>query len=260
MDPDSGRVYQAPGLSVEDLQWYHHPPDSRLKAAISERSLELIRRSSVALIGCGTVGAVFGLNMAQKGYGSEGSQMVICDYDLVLSENLATQVYRRDHLGRPKAFALAEMILESSPFPTRVIAVNMAFETLKDRAPELIHDVDLVAAAVDSGLWRAKISEYVHERAAYVTGGLSLDTTFGWCMWSTPEMPSFPRLLPSKSSGVSPGCSGVISDASYVVAGAMSYAADCALFKLKGHEEKNRRVSWQYRRFFLSGEFPDQIM
>lgn len=252
---DYARVYTAERMTVE-RSLRHRPVDERINLAMQADSVAALQNSVVTIVGCGTLGGPLAHIVANKGYGT----IYLCDPDYVAAENLATQVFTREQLDQPKAFALAEQLVASTPFDVRVVAVNDEFRGMQSAMEEDLSVVDLIFASVDSGTWRGKIAEFCHERCTYVTGGLSRHTHSGWVFWSAPGMDILPDVLPNKCQGYSPGCIGVIADASHVIAGLMTYVADYALLQQSGLADPARPLDWQYRRVFLSGYDPDQFV
>lgn len=258
LSSDIVRVYTA--SEYKPIGEYDQAIDSRLRLAMQERSIEHLWNSSAMIVGCGTLGTALAQILACKGIGSDPNCLILCDDDVVAPENLATQDYLRDQVHMPKVFALAELILESSPHATKTIAVNASYREMTRLIPDLLAEIDIVYAAVDSGLWRGRISQDVHPCSAFVTGGLSQNTAFGWVFWHTPDLPNMVEALAHKCTGQSPGCAGVIADVSKTVAGVMSYVGDHALFRMKDHYDPCRPLGWQYWRIFLDGIFEDEFI
>jgi molybdopterin/thiamine biosynthesis adenylyltransferase len=65
-------------------------------------------RERLHIIGCGSVGSSLAELFARFGL----VNLTLYDFDAVEPHNLANQMFRREHIGRPKVYALLNMLME----------------------------------------------------------------------------------------------------------------------------------------------------
>ena len=109
-------------LPIDPTQWREF---DRVRDAYDLRAMA---SSRVVVVGCGG-SAQFVEDLARAGVG----EFVLIDPDVVEPQNLGTQHYSRDDVGRPKADALARRIVGVSPY-ARVTTVQARIEELDDAA------------------------------------------------------------------------------------------------------------------------------
>ena len=68
-------------------------------------------KGRIHIIGCGSVGSTVAELLARFGL----TKITLYDFDTVEPKNLANQMYRQEHIGRRKAVALSEMLVEINP-------------------------------------------------------------------------------------------------------------------------------------------------
>ncbi|MEG1562333.1 MAG: ThiF family adenylyltransferase [Bacteroides sp.] len=68
-------------------------------------------RDTIHIIGCGSVGATIAENLSRFGL----TKIVLYDFDVVESRNIANQIFLQKHIGVPKTQALLEMLCEINP-------------------------------------------------------------------------------------------------------------------------------------------------
>lgn len=68
-------------------------------------------RERIHIIGCGSVGSTVAELLVRFGL----TRLVLYDFDIVEPKNLANQMYRQEHVGKPKVEALVEMLCEINP-------------------------------------------------------------------------------------------------------------------------------------------------
>ena len=68
-------------------------------------------RERIHIIGCGSVGSTVAELLARFGL----TKLTLYDFDTVEPKNLANQMFRQGHVGRPKVDALADMLAEINP-------------------------------------------------------------------------------------------------------------------------------------------------
>jgi len=98
---------------------------------IYQRQQEIgLRKYGRALVaGCGGVGSWTALFLALSGTAEE---IILVDEDIVEKSNLNRTPFKYEHVGRNKAHALREIIIERRPF-LRVISYSSWLEDVKDQ-------------------------------------------------------------------------------------------------------------------------------
>lgn len=67
--------------------------------------------SMIHIIGCGSVGSTIAENLARCGV----KKMTLWDFDEVEPHNVANQMYREKDVGKPKVYALRDLLAEINP-------------------------------------------------------------------------------------------------------------------------------------------------
>jgi len=68
-------------------------------------------KERIHIIGCGSVGSTVAELLARFGL----TKLTLYDFDTVEPRNLANQMFRQEHIGKPKVEALADMLCEINP-------------------------------------------------------------------------------------------------------------------------------------------------
>ncbi len=151
---------------------------SRLLALrrIGPKGMKALRRSTVAVVGCGALGSNVAILLAISGIGG----LKLIDRDVVNITDLPRQPYteRQDELGIPKAIALKERIEELRSD----LEMEPIVESLDDRnARRLLEDVDLVVDGTDNLESRFAINEACAMLEKPAVFGAAIET-YGWVM------------------------------------------------------------------------------
>lgn len=113
-----------------------------------------LSQACVGIVGLGGLGSNVAVFLARAGVG----RLVLVDFDAVDATNLNRQHYFGRHLGHPKAWALADQLLDVNPYlsyephVTRVDASNVQ---------RLFGTCDVVVEAVDEPDQKAAVTEAV---------------------------------------------------------------------------------------------------
>jgi sulfur carrier protein ThiS adenylyltransferase len=129
-------------------------------ALISRHGEELHKRFSsatVAVCGLGGLGSNIATALARSGIG----KLLLIDFDCVDVTNLHRQQYKASQIGRYKAEALAENLLEIAPYTNiQTMTVKITEENLVD----LLKDADVVCEAFDHAESKAMLVNGVLEQ------------------------------------------------------------------------------------------------
>ena len=129
-------------------------------ALISRYGEELHKRFSsatVAVCGLGGLGSNIATALARSGIG----KLLLIDFDCVDVTNLHRQQYKADQIGRYKAEALAENLLEIAPY-TEIHTVTV--KITEENFAELLKEADIVCEAFDHAESKAMLVNGVLEQ------------------------------------------------------------------------------------------------
>lgn len=131
-----------------------------MDALITRHGITLHERFSsatVAICGLGGLGSNIAIALARAGIG----KLLLIDFDRVDITNLHRQQYKANQIGRYKADALAENLLETAPYTeiqtvtTKITEENFAY---------LLKDADIVCEAFDNAESKAMLVNGVLEQ------------------------------------------------------------------------------------------------
>ena len=129
-------------------------------ALISRNGEELHKRISsatVAVCGLGGLGSNIATALARSGIG----KLLLIDFDCVDVTNLHRQQYKASQIGRYKAEALAENLLEIAPY-TEIHTVTV--KITEENFAELLKETDIVCEAFDHAESKAMLVNGVLEQ------------------------------------------------------------------------------------------------
>lgn len=129
-------------------------------ALISRHGEELHKRFSsatVAVCGLGGLGSNIATALARSGIG----KLLLIDFDCVDVTNLHRQQYKASQIGRYKAEALAENLLEIAPY-TEIHTVTVKITA--ENFAELLKEADIVCEAFDHAESKAMLVNGVLEQ------------------------------------------------------------------------------------------------
>ena len=132
-------------------------------ALISRHGEELHKRFSsatVAVSGLGGLGSNIATALARSGIG----KLLLIDFDCVDVTNLHRQQYKASQIGRYKAEALAENLLEIAPY-TEIHTVTV--KITEENFAELLKEADIVCEAFDHAESKAMLVNGVLEQLPY---------------------------------------------------------------------------------------------
>lgn len=129
-------------------------------ALISRHGIDLHKRFSsatVAVCGLGGLGSNIATALARSGIG----KLLLIDFDCVDVTNLHRQQYKASQIGRYKAEALAENLLEIAPY-TEIHTVTV--KITEENFAELLKEADIVCEAFDHAESKAMLVNGVLEQ------------------------------------------------------------------------------------------------
>lgn len=116
--------------------------------------------ATVAVCGLGGLGSNIAISLARVGIG----KLILIDFDRVDISNLHRQQYKATQIGKYKAQALAENLLEIAPYlEVRAVTARITEENYMD----LLHDADVICEAFDNAEAKAMLSNAVLETMPY---------------------------------------------------------------------------------------------
>jgi molybdopterin/thiamine biosynthesis adenylyltransferase len=160
---------------------------SRNKGYISDELQKKIKRCRVFLLGCG-LGSQIALLATRTGF----ENFILIDGDTVDVNNLNRQSFRRRHLDKNKAEALASMIKDINP----QAKIDCYPKFLKDEklAKELIDNSDVVVNMADPETMMYFVNDYSRESGKPVF--FPLNIAWGGCVLIfTPDSPGLKEIL-----------------------------------------------------------------
>lgn len=136
------------------------PTKQEMTAALNERHGALLQqtfsKSTIAVCGLGGLGSNIAVSLARAGIGS----LILIDFDCVDISNLHRQQYKVSQIGKPKTEALAENLLEISPY------LNISAHTVKiteENCMQLLFNADIICEAFDAAEEKAMLVNYILE-------------------------------------------------------------------------------------------------
>lgn len=128
----------------------------QLHAALVERHgadiQQKLDRAAVGIAGLGGLGSNIAILLARLGVG----RLVLVDFDTVEVSNLNRQHYTMRDLGRPKADALRDQLIEINPY---LDYETYTMRVTPENAPQLFANCDVVCEAFDRADQKAMLIE-----------------------------------------------------------------------------------------------------
>ena len=105
-----------------------------------------LHNAKVAIAGLGGLGSNIAVMLARSGVG----QLLLVDYDVVDVTNLNRQMYYIQHIGKPKAQALLEILYQINPYSNYQSAYeSVCLKVTPENVRELFYDYPIVCEAFD---------------------------------------------------------------------------------------------------------------
>jgi sulfur-carrier protein adenylyltransferase/sulfurtransferase len=145
-----------------DPSWIHgRDADSRFP---------VLRKASVVVVGCGSLGAPVAEALARAGVGG----LTLVDHDALSWANVGRHVLGAQDVGATKAQRLASKIRRDLPHICFVKAFDMKFLRFLEEQPEVISNADLIVAATGDWGTEAMISDW------HIGAAKRPPVVFGW--------------------------------------------------------------------------------
>jgi molybdopterin/thiamine biosynthesis adenylyltransferase len=132
-----------------------------LHARVESNLHEILKSSSVAIVGLGTVGSYFAEQLSRAGTG----RLVCIDDDTVEPSNLSRASYRLEHIGQKKVDAITQLLAQINPL-TLVDPIAAKFRDVGQAKLRSVFDTaDIIVAATDDPACQVLIN-----RCSFFTG------------------------------------------------------------------------------------------
>ncbi len=144
-------------MSSQQVDW------QRVRALFGPKALAHLQKQRVAIVGLGSGGSFVALSLAMSGVG----RFVLIDDDVLTPPNVVRHAADLRDVGRPKAYAVADLLRHRNP----QVETHAVVGRVEENAA-LLADVDLVVAAVDGEPAKYAINQAClqHERVAVYAG------------------------------------------------------------------------------------------
>jgi len=239
-------------LAVDRLDWEYLLPRAG-------GSIEL-RNKTVAVVGCGSVGALLAEKLACLGVGT----MRLVDNETLSTANVHRHALGVEHLGKNKATALSSVLERRFPHVTVAHKPMRVQAVLRDE-PDYILNADLVCIALGDETTELWLNDYLRNRVPSIhtwveplgigghvlAAGLLSDKGCYRCLFQNDAAVGLHNTASFAKAGQTftrsfAGCAGAFtpfacSDADRTA----SEAARCALAVLSGDQQKPMLLSWR---------------
>ncbi|RVH17246.1 ThiF family adenylyltransferase [Sinorhizobium meliloti] len=131
---------------------------------------EILHGKSVAMIGCGSVGAAVAATLAQAGVG----RLILIDPDFLSWANVGRHVLGAQSVGNYKADALAGGLLNNFPHIREVVSKTLTWQEVSKQSPELLRENDLIISTVGSWAAEGALNDW------HLAEGIKRPVIYGW--------------------------------------------------------------------------------
>src|SRR3989344_2858592 len=121
-------------------------------------NIEKLRKKTVTIVGLGSLGSFTALLLAKNGV-----NLNLIDFDKVSVENLSSQIYSKNDIGRFKADALEDYLRKLNP----EIGIRSSKEKLDSSSIKIL-DSDLVIGCTDNLETRFLIDSYCYRKIPWI--------------------------------------------------------------------------------------------
>ncbi|MBI5398934.1 HesA/MoeB/ThiF family protein [Candidatus Woesearchaeota archaeon] len=176
---------------------------------IGKEGQENIRKSSVAIVGCGALGSVAAELLCRSGVG----ELMLIDHDIVERTNLQRQsLYTEQDVDKPKVEALAKHLREiNSDVTITAKPLHLAASSIM-----LLDNVDCIIDGTDDVDTRLIINEYAKKTdTPWIYGGAIAERGFVYAV--TKDAPCFACVFPRIEQGESCEEYGILNSTSHIV-------------------------------------------
>lgn len=163
----SRRFVQGGGLTksiVErvDAEWIH--------GRGRDKRIEQLRDSSVAVLGCGSIGSTVAMLLAQSGVGS----LTLVDPQCLASANIGRHALGGRELGSGKAKSLSLRLKSQLPHLKSVIPHSARWQEIPLRTEGLMKSVNLIVSTIGHWADEAELNE------DHIRNGRKVPIVYGW--------------------------------------------------------------------------------
>jgi sulfur carrier protein ThiS adenylyltransferase len=149
------------------------PPEGELQSLMVARHTpgvhQVMRNAIVGVAGLGGLGSNVAIALARMGVGT----LILADFDIVEPSNLNRQQYFIEHLGSPKAIAMADILKKINPYLT---VVSHRVKLDPENIPAIFQKVRVVIECFDQVDQKTMLIETVSDALpdAYIIGASGL--------------------------------------------------------------------------------------
>ncbi|MEN8098692.1 MAG: sulfur carrier protein ThiS adenylyltransferase ThiF [Chloroflexota bacterium] len=148
----------AEGDTITLIRRGEQPSIEELEALMAARHTpgvhQVLKKSCVAIAGCGGLGSNVALSLARVGVG----HLILADHDVVVPSNLNRQQFFADQIGEYKVDALRDIVQRANPF---VQITTHRVKLDRENIPQLLNAAQIVVEAFDSADEKVMIIETV---------------------------------------------------------------------------------------------------
>jgi molybdopterin/thiamine biosynthesis adenylyltransferase len=158
-----------------------------------------IAGARIGIIGAGGLGGLYVKNLARLGIG----EMIICDSDFIEPSNLSRQLFYNDQIGMNKALALQKNLLRECTFSTRIKAVPLDFQDIRND----YRKADILVCLVDNDKTRYDVSDFgLKTDKPVLFSAVSEDMRLGYVFVQEKDGPCFNCIYPRENESKKNKC------------------------------------------------------
>ena len=144
---------------------------------VSIREQNIIKRSKVAVLGTGGIGAPLALQLAYSGI----ENLVLCDFERIERSNLNRQPFMEKDIGKYKIDVLGEYLVNINSN----LRVEKYYEVAMSNIDRLLENVAVIALSLDDPFASILIARNARKRGISIAETWSVPYLFVW--WFTKE-------------------------------------------------------------------------
>jgi adenylyltransferase/sulfurtransferase len=172
---------------------------SRQQVFIGKENQEKLRKSIVAIVGLGGTGHAAAEYLARA-----GAKLIMVDNDVVEKCNLGRQSYKKDDIGKPKAFVLKERLSEFTHAEAYAEMLSI------DNIDKILSKADIVLDGTDNFEARLLVNDWCVQRGIPFTYAAAIRAECQFMFWM-PERPCLRCIFSGKNSRDSCETDGILS-------------------------------------------------
>ena len=201
----------------------------------------------VLQIGAGGLGGEIAQGLTRKGVGT----IKIFDGDTITLSNLSRQFFYKEDLYKNKAVCLGKNLVKECIRKTSIVCYPFMFQKAVKEGIDT--SCDIVICAPDNDEVRIYASKLFLNKTPVIFTGLDVMANSGYVFIQKPGEACFGCVFLNSINRERNPCPNTpaIIDTGKVIAGLVLRVADSAVME--------RKISWNYRQFFLDGSVPEFV-